>query len=204
MIMKTLEWWVILLICFDMCSWTPDDLDDENVEAWALALYKTDGCLDAIPFQFYRKTTIPEIWVGLDWKFIYLSMGFLTEEVWAEATSWWMSTCAVPKMTDGHGWEVKLIGEVPILGCVIERLGLIIRILSMVIQDCSWQMYRMLWWKCTISAECQTIRIALSKVMDSWSVHTVPPSDVFKMTCEMNWDFDLTTTGLWSELQVPT
>ena len=35
-------------------------------------------------------------------------------------------------MTDGHGWEAKLIGEVPILGCVIERLGLIIRILSMV------------------------------------------------------------------------
>ena len=29
-------------------------------------------------------------------------------------------------------WEAKLIGKVPILGCVIERLGLIIRILSMV------------------------------------------------------------------------
>src|SRR3954467_722199 len=48
-----------------------------------------------------------------------------------------MSTCAVPKMTDGHGWEAKLIGEVPILGCVIERLGLIIRILSMIIQGLS-------------------------------------------------------------------
>ena len=35
--------------------------DDENVEAWALALYKTDGCLDATPFQFYRTTTIPEL-----------------------------------------------------------------------------------------------------------------------------------------------
>ena len=35
-------------------------------------------------------------------------------------------------MTVGHGWEAKLIGEVPILGRVIERLGLIIRILSMV------------------------------------------------------------------------
>ena len=43
-----------------------------------------------------------------------------------------MSTYAVPGMADGHGWEAKLIGEVPILGCVIERLGLIIRILSMV------------------------------------------------------------------------
>ena len=35
-------------------------------------------------------------------------------------------------MTVGHGWEAKLIGEVPILGRVIERLGSIIRILSMV------------------------------------------------------------------------
>ena len=43
-----------------------------------------------------------------------------------------LSTDAVPKMIDGHGWEAKLIGEVPILGCVIERLGLIIRILRMV------------------------------------------------------------------------
>ncbi len=45
------------------------------------ALYKTDGCLDAIPFQFYRTTTIPKIWVGLDWKFIYLSMGSLAAKV---------------------------------------------------------------------------------------------------------------------------
>ena len=43
-----------------------------------------------------------------------------------------MSTYVAPKMTDGHGWEAKLTGEVPILGSVIERLGLIIRILSMV------------------------------------------------------------------------
>ena len=41
-------------------------------------------------------------------------------------------SCAVPKMTVGHGWEAKLTGEVLILGRVIERLGLIIRILSMV------------------------------------------------------------------------
>ena len=31
-------------------------------------------------------------------------------------------------MIVGHGWEAKLTGEVLILGCVIERLGLIIRI----------------------------------------------------------------------------
>ena len=45
-----------------------------------------------------------------------------------------LSTYAVPRMADGHGWEAKLIGEVPILGCVIERLRLIIRIQSMMIQ----------------------------------------------------------------------
>ena len=39
-------------------------------------------------------------------------------------------------MTVGHGWEVKLTGEVHILGRVIERLGLIIRILSMVTLGC--------------------------------------------------------------------
>ena len=153
------------------------------------------GC-DTIPTLPYNHNT--QIWVGLDRKFIYLSMGSLADEVWAEATSWWLSTCLVTKMKDGHGWEAKLIGEVPILGCVIERLGLIIRIQSMVNQDCSWQMYRMLWWKFTIPVECQTIRIATSTVMDSWSGHTVPSSDVFKMTCEMNYEFDLTTTGLWT------
>ena len=35
-------------------------------------------------------------------------------------------------MIVGHGWEAKLTGEVLILGHIIERLGLIIRILSMV------------------------------------------------------------------------
>ncbi len=45
-----------------------------------------------------------------------------------------LSTYAVPKMTDGHGWEAMLIGEVLILGCVKERLCLIICILSMMIQ----------------------------------------------------------------------
>ena len=93
--------------------------------AWALDLYKTDGCLDAIPFQFYRTTTIPENWVGLDWKFIYIRMGSLAAKVWDEATLWRLSTRVVPKMIVGHGWEAKLTGEVPILGRVIERLGYI-------------------------------------------------------------------------------
>ena len=33
-------------------------------------------------------------------------------------------------MTVGHGWEAKLTGEVPILGRLIERLGLIIHIVG--------------------------------------------------------------------------
>ena len=41
---------------------------------------------------------------------------------------------SVHGMAVGHGWEAKLIGEVPILGCVIEMLGLIIRIPSMMIE----------------------------------------------------------------------
>ena len=102
-IMKSLEWWVILLKCFDMCSWTLDDLDDKTVEAWALALLQNwwlSGC-DTIPTLPYNHDT--RIWVGLDWNFIYLSISSLTAKVWAEDTLWRLSTCAVPKMTVGHG-----------------------------------------------------------------------------------------------------
>ena len=42
--------------------------------------------------------------------------------------------CAVPRIADGYHWEAKLMGEVPILGYVSERLWLMIRILSMIIQ----------------------------------------------------------------------
>ena len=84
--------------------WTPDDFDDENVEAWALALYKTDGW---VRMRYHSNFTVqPQYlnWVGLNWKFICLSMGSLAERGWAEATSWmWMSTYAVPRMADGHG-----------------------------------------------------------------------------------------------------
>ena len=46
----------------------------------------------------------------------------------------YLNTYAVPRMADCHGWGIKLIGEVPILGCVIERLWLIVCIPSMIIQ----------------------------------------------------------------------
>ena len=47
-IMKTLEWWVILMKCFEHHM----ILDDENVEAWALALLQK-------PMVGFRCDTIP-------------------------------------------------------------------------------------------------------------------------------------------------
>ena len=50
-------------------------------------------------------------------------MGSLAEEVELRLPhECELSTYAVSKMADGHGWEAKLIREVPILECVIERL----------------------------------------------------------------------------------
>ena len=77
--------------------------DDEIIKAWALALLQYEwlsGC-DTIPTLLYNHDT--RIWVGLDWNFIYLGMSSLTAKVWAEATLWRLSTCAVPKMIVGHG-----------------------------------------------------------------------------------------------------
>ena len=79
----------------------------------------------------------------------------------------WKCLCS-PRLAVGHYWGDQLIGEVPILGFVSKRFRLIIRILRMIIQGCPWRMYQMLWWKCTPSAECKTIRIAASAVMDGW------------------------------------
>ena len=83
-------------------------------------------------------------------------------------------------MTVGHGWEAKLTGEVLILGHVIERLGLIIRILSMVnsglfltdVSNVVVKVYNL----CRVSNYSNSA----SAVMDSWSGHTVPPSDFSK------------------------
>ena len=78
-----------------------------------------------------------------------------------------------------HYWEAKLIGEVLVLGCVSERLGLIVRIPCMLNQvypdgciECCGESVPPL-------QRVETIRIAASAVMDGWSGHTVPLSDVF-------------------------
>ena len=166
------------------------------------------GC-DTIPILLYPHNTWQ--WVGLNWKFMYFSMGSLWTSVigvmprlppwkvkWREnEVNDLPKPCAVPRMAVCHHLEAKLMGEVPILGYVIERLWLIIRILNMIIQGYPWRMYQKLWHKCTTSAECKTIRIAAPAVMGSWKGHTVPLSDVFKMTCDLKGDFDLITTELW-------
>ena len=55
---------------------------------------------------------------------------------------------------------------------------------------------QLLWHKRTTSAECKTIRIAVSAVMDGWKGHTVPLSDIFKVLCDLKIEFVLTTNGV--------
>ena len=118
-------------------------------------------------------------WVGLNWKFTYLSMGSLWTSAmgvtprlpqwkmkWSERVTW--NAYAVPGMAVCHYWEAKLIGEVPILGCVIERLWLIIPIQCML----NW-VYPDGCIKCCGESvpplqRIETIRIAASAVMDDW------------------------------------
>src|SRR3954467_10151485 len=106
-------------------------------------------------------------------------------------------------MIVGHGWEAKLTGEVLILGRVIERLGLIICILSMIqdlfltdVSNVVVKVYNL----------CRVSNYSNSRVRGYGQLEWpyCSPVRLFKMTCEMNGDFDLTTTGLWPEIQVPT
>src|SRR3954462_1721931 len=99
-------------------------------------------------------------------------------------------------MTVGHGWEAKLTLEVPILGCVIERLGFIIRILSMVnsglfLTDVSNVLVK-------VYNLCRVSNYSNSRVRGYGQLEWpyCSPSDVFKMTYEINGDFYLTTTEL--------
>ena len=89
-------------------------------------------------------------------------------------SSSYLNRLCSPRLAVGHYWGAQLIGEVPILEYVSERLWLMIR------QDVNpdgWM--QMLWYKSTTSAECKTIRVAAPAVMGSWKGHTVPLSDIF-------------------------
>src|SRR3954464_15648892 len=97
-------------------------------------------------------------------------------------------------MTVGHGWEAKLTGEVPILGRVIERLGLIIPILSMVksglfltdVSNVVVKVYNL----CRVSNYSNSRICGYGKLEWPYGCFV----RCFKITCEMNYDFDLTTT----------
>ena len=99
-------------------------------------------------------------------------------------------------MTVGHGWEAKLTREVPILGRVIERLGLIIRILSMmnsgfILTDVSYIVVK-------VYHLCRVSNYSNSRIHGYGQLEWPYCSliDVFKMTYEIKYGFDLTTTGL--------
>ena len=86
----------------------------------------------------------------------------------------------------GHGWEAKLTGEVLILGSVIERLGLIIRILSMVnsglfLTDVS-NIVVKVYHLCIVSNYSNSRVRGYGKL--EWPYCS--PVRLFKMTCEMN------------------
>jgi len=67
-----------------------------------------------------------------------------------------------------HGWEAKLIGEVPILGCVIDRLWLIIRVQCMMNQRYPDGCIKCCGESVPPLQRVETIRIAASAVMDGW------------------------------------
>ena len=92
------------------------------------------------------------------------------------------------------GWRIAITGrpsswgEVPILGGVIERLWLIIRIQCMLNR-----VYPDGCIKCCGESvpplqRVETIRIAASAVMDGWKGHTIPLSDVFTIKGDLKGD----------------
>ena len=207
MTLKTLEWWVILLKVLKVnmtVEWKGDF--DKN---WWLSS-------DAIPFQFLPYPHNTWQWVGLNCKFMYFSMGSLWTSVirvmprlppgkvkWREKEmNVRPKPCAVPGMADRHHWEAKLMGEVPILGYVSERLMVDdphteLWLFRVIPDGCN----QMLWHKCATSAECKPIRIAASAIMDSWKGHTVPSSELFQkgdLWSEFErWLWFWITTELW-------
>jgi hypothetical protein len=97
----------------------------------------------------------------------------------------WASHWKCTSMERGlhSGWS--LVPDVPMLWGTIHRVGSHIRVdrRKVLIGCLSWHMLLcrddthtrgiwMVWVNCTTSAECKSIRIATSTVMDSWDVFT--------------------------------
>ena len=179
---------------------------------------KTDGWVRMRYHSNFASTpTIPDmgkgltrnlcalVWVPSKQASSGLCRGLPLQKKWCDMT--WMrwivrpKPCAVPRLTVCLHWEAKLMGR-----------GAYTRV-------CKWKvmvgsphtecdksgpvnpdgLLQILWHKCTTSAECRTIRIAVSTVTDDWKGHTVPSSDHFQKcgiwlvtwTWKVNGEFDL-------------
>ena len=137
MLLKTLEWWSILLKVLEV-HMTLVDKVVFNKNWWLGS--------DAIPFQFLQYPHNTWIWVGLNWKFMYFSMGSLLDKCHrglgrklppmtaGHKKKGDLNRLCSPRLAICHYWGAQLIGEVPVLEYVSERLWLMIRIQSMIIQ----------------------------------------------------------------------
>ena len=148
------------------------------------------GC-DTFPIFEYPHNTW--LWVGLNWKFMHLSMGSLWTHVigvtleaasvvekWCEIeVNCTAKPCAVPSLTVGLHWEAKIMGRgahtmIYKWKVRVDDPRTELRLFRVIPDGCN----QMLWHKRANSAECKPIRIAVSTVTDGWKDHTVPLSDV--------------------------
>ena len=163
------------------------------------------GC-DTIPILRYPHNTW--IWVGLNWKFMYHSMGSLWTSaigVMPKAASRWLRVIKLLKMP-----MQSQTGRWSLLGGPAYRGGACTRV-------CKWKVMvddphteydnsglvtpdgwmQMLWHKSTTSAECKNIWIAASAVMDGWMAILFRCQMFSKMTGDLKGEVDLITTELW-------
>ena len=170
---------------------------------WQCFWIKTDGWEYAIPFQLLPYNHNTRIWVGLNWKFICLSMGSLTwKRGEAEATSWkWMT---YPSPMQFPGWRLSWLGGQAHRGGAYTRVCnwkvMVDYPHTMYVESgLSWRMYRMLWWKCTTSAEGRNY--SNSRVRGHGRLERPYDSVVRCFQNDLwleNGDFDLTTAELWN------
>ena len=156
---ENLGWCFIPLKCFEMTFWR-----------WIWPLNVTMTWLKKLMVgrtRYHSNFIVqPQYlnWVGLNWKFAYLSMGSLQTSAIGV-----MLIAASSKNEMKWKSYLKCLcssrdGGLPLLGGQAHRGGAYTRVYKWkVMVDCphtvyvesglSWRMHRMLWWKCTTSAE---------------------------------------------------
>ena len=170
---------VILLKDFGRWIWLVNDMVNFD---------KTDGWFECDTFPIFEYPHNTLLWVGLNWKFMHLSMGSLwtsiigvmprlppLKVIWCEMR--WIfrpKPCAVPRLTVCLHWEAKLMGRgtytrVCKWKVMVDDPSTELRWFRVIPDGCN----QMLWHKCATSAECKSIRIAVSTVTDGWKGHTV-------------------------------